>query len=179
MIEVWRAVPGWEGFYEVSDQGRVRSLDRTIIVRNCVGDLRPRRFRGRIMSIRPGKNGYLMAQFSAPNRHEYRNVHALVAEVFLGPPPEGQEVRHKDGVRANCTLSNLHYGTRQENALDRFAHGTIRRPFGEAAASAKLTNNAVRAIRASGATQRALGLQYGVSHSTIGLVVNRRSWPHI
>lgn len=51
-------------------------------------------------------------------------VHRLVAEVFIGPCPNGQEVRHKDGMRDNSHLDNLEYGTRRDNVLDMMRHGT-------------------------------------------------------
>lgn len=52
-----------------------------------------------------------------------RKVHALVAEAFIGPRPDGLEVRHIDGDRMHCSLSNIRYGTRAENMQDRLAHG--------------------------------------------------------
>jgi hypothetical protein len=105
--EEWRPIPGWPG-YEVSDLGRVishkRGLDREL-----------RTF--------PGPAGHPRVQLtrSRKDRRTYF-VHQLVMLAFVGPCPEGEEVRHLDGSRGN-TLTNLRYGTRRENAQDALAHG--------------------------------------------------------
>ncbi len=104
--EAWVPVPGYEGRWDVSSQGRVRSIPR-------------RRTRGGELVLRVNKRGYLSVTLGR-EKHE---VHRLVALAFLGPRPEGMEVRHLDGERLNCRVDNLAYGTRSENNFDRVAHG--------------------------------------------------------
>jgi hypothetical protein len=110
MKEQWRAVPGFEGVYEVSDRARVRSFRRR-----------------QVRLLRPGlaSNGYYTV---ALGRGNSRTVHSLVALAFLGPPPAGCEVRHKDGNRRRSCLTNLQYGTRSENIRDAVRHGTWMSP---------------------------------------------------
>lgn len=108
--ERWLPVVGWEGLYEVSDLGRVRSLPR-------------KHTRGRIRKLQIGKNGYWSVALSLNEIRKTYTLHRLMAEAFLGPRPEGQEVRHLDDNRLNCNLSNLAYGTRTENNLDRVRNG--------------------------------------------------------
>lgn len=108
--ESWRAVVGLEGLYEVSDAGRVRNL-RTLR-------------RGGVMKLSVGTDGYLAVGLTRDGRQTTYRVHKLVAAAFIGPCPEGQEVRHWDGDRANAALSNLLYGTRAENIADQRRHGT-------------------------------------------------------
>ena len=128
-LEEWRPIPGWEGAYEASSFGRVRSVDRTIVVRNPGGVLGPRRFRGRVLRAGRIKNGYYLVSFTGPGRkREYRYVHDLVLLAFVGPKPAGLEVCHNDGTRDNNRLENLRYDTRQANAQDRWKHGTMLRP---------------------------------------------------
>lgn len=105
MGEHWKSVPGFEGRYEVSSEGRVRSLLRG----------------GRVLRAGIASHGYPMVVLGRGNP---RTIHSLVAEAFLGPRPAGQEVRHKDGNRKNASAGNLCYGTRSENIRDAVAHGT-------------------------------------------------------
>lgn len=115
--EVWRAVIGLEGRYEVSDLGRVRSLDREVITSHGV----TRRYRGRPLTPSVGNHGYLVVSVG---RRVKRTVHSLVAEAFIGPRPNGQEVRHKDGNALDCRAANLEYGTSRDNTADAIRHGT-------------------------------------------------------
>lgn len=108
--ELWRPVVGWEGLYEVSDQGRVRSLPRTTT-------------KGRVLKLRLAE-GYPAVSLSKEAVVRTRKVHKLVIEAFIGPCPEGLEVRHLNGVSTDARLLNLRYGTRSENARDRVLHGT-------------------------------------------------------
>jgi len=111
--EEWRAIAGREGEYEVSSLGRVRSLDRVLAD--------GRRRKGQILAPRFGATGYVTTCLGAGN---YRLVHRLVVEAFIGPIPEGQDVRHLDGSRTNNVPENLCYGTRLENMADQRRHGT-------------------------------------------------------
>lgn len=108
--EIWKPVPGWEGLYEVSNRGAVRSL----------------RGKGRILKPQRGSKGKGRADAQYPrvvfkrtvdgeHIHERVRVHRLVWSVFRGPIPEGLEVNHKDLDRANAALSNLELLTRKAN----------------------------------------------------------------
>ncbi len=182
MTEEWRAVPGWSGFYEVSDAGNVRSLDRRWPVTNRFGNVENRQHRGKLLKLGVLKNGYQMVSLTRPGGvRRYAYVHNLVAEAFIGPKPLGEEVCHRDGVRTHNALRNLRYGTRSSNALDRHVHGTMNQARGVDHYHAKLDEDAVRRIRelAPGMSRRALGRMFGVRHRTVSDVVERRSWKHV
>lgn len=115
-LERWLPVVGWEGLYEVSELGRVRSLPRK--------GGNNRTYGGSILTQTPIKGGYLEVTLSRNNQSRPAKVHVIVARAFLGPRPEDLEVRHLDGNPANEWLSNLIYGTRSENILDQVRHGT-------------------------------------------------------
>lgn len=106
--------------YEVSNLGRVRSIDRILVGRDGVA----RHYRGRIRKQHIATDGYPAVSIGSVGQ-DFRTVkvHVLVARAFLGPGPTGQEVRHRDGDRRNPRLSNLIYGTKSENAYDRVTHG--------------------------------------------------------
>lgn len=118
--EQWRPVVGYEGCYEVSNLGRVRSVRRTAI--DSAG--RWRTWRGRVLRLKINADGYPVAGLTQNNVTRSHLAHRLAALAFLGPCPEGQEVRHLDGNPANGALSNLAYGTKSENAQDTLRHGT-------------------------------------------------------
>jgi hypothetical protein len=109
---------------------------------------------------------------------ERRAVHKLVAEAFLGPCPPGQQVRHLDGNNQNNAATNLTYGTKRENELDKMRHGTL--THGERNGAAKLTWATVDEIRrryAAGESQVTIALDYAAVHpGTIGKVVRGERW---
>lgn len=114
--ERWAAVPGFEGSYEVSSAGRVRSLDRTRLFR----DGRERRYAGQQLRTTPDPKGYPVVNLSGNNK---RQVHTLVACAFRGPRPAGQECRHLNGVSSDNRACNLVWGTSSENKHDLIRHG--------------------------------------------------------
>lgn len=150
----WRAVPDWEGWYEVSDTGIVRSVDRTI----NFSDGRVRKYRGKILSTYTDDFGYLKVTMKANGHFERVHVHVLVAAAHIGPRPPGKQVRHWDGNHTNNSRKNLRYGTAQENADD-----TSR--LGRWNPKSKLTNEQVREIRAARGkvTGVELARRYGTS----------------
>lgn len=124
VAEEWRPVVGYEGYYEVSDQGRVRSLGRVMRYGNQKYPNRQRFVRGRFMTRTPNvRGGHLYVSLMVEGQIKSKAVHVLVAEAFLGPRPEGLQVRHINGVPADCRLSNLAWGTQSENMADRVRHG--------------------------------------------------------
>lgn len=172
--EEWRPVCGYEGRYEVSSFGNVRSLLRK--VRRHDGHWQTHA--GRVLRQTVGTHGYpTVALCNGAERGTTRTVHTLVAAAFLGPRPEGHEVRHKNGNRLDPRADNLAYGTGADNQADRIAHGTHCR--GEKNAMAKLTALDVkhaRSMRNSGAKFREIARHFNVSEATIHDLVAGRSW---
>ena len=119
--ERWKPVSGYEGLYEVSSHGRVRSLDRNV----TRSDGQVHRYKGKLLRTPLSTGGgYPFVRLSAQGKTQVRTVHSLVAEAFIGTRPEGMEVCHNDGNPANNRLDNLRYGTPSENELDKLRHGT-------------------------------------------------------
>lgn len=116
-----RAVPGFEGIYEVSDGGRVWSLDRMQTMKNG----HRRTVKGRELKPALTGGGYPHVSLWRDGRQAwFTAVHRIVALAFIGPRPEGMEVRHLDGNPENNALANLTYGTPSENQFDKVRHGT-------------------------------------------------------
>jgi len=171
--EEWRPIDGYEGRYEVSSLGRVRSLDHVVEFRTATGDERKLTVRGRLLKLTPNNHGYMQCGLS----NKTHIVHALVLAAFHGRRPDGLECRHLDGNKLNNAAFNLTWGTSKENGQDCVRHGTALR--GEDNPAAALTENQVREIRNTTTYQHVLAAKFGVSQSTIGRARRGVSWTHL
>ena len=168
----WRWVPGYEGKYQVSDQGDVRRWWRY------------RKRWGPNLRTWPDKDGYRAVGLSTPGvraPHQQR-VHRLVAAAFLGPTPEGMFVCHNNGDPADNRLENLRIDSPKGNSRDQARHGTQNRLRGAQNGGTRFTEEDVLAIRkrrAEGETITSLAREYGVGISTISRIANRQRWAHL
>lgn len=177
--EEWRPIHGYEGLYEVSNLGRVRSLDKP----TCVGS-RTRRKQGRVLRLLKRKKKYLAVRLSKTGQITTLNVHTLVLTAFVGPRPEGLTCNHIDGNSLNNVVENLEWVTPLENI--RHAHAlNLIVPFlprGARNARTKLTDDEVLSIRrlyAEGARNKDLAQQFHVSPGNISMIVHRQKWTHL
>ncbi len=177
-VEEWRAIPGYEGFYEVSNLGRVKSLGRVVERKNN----RSHSVRGGILKLGE-KNGYVQTKLTIANVRRDKNVHVLVASAFIGPRPEGLIVLHGENGKLDNSVGNLSYGTyKQNNAQDRHRDGTA--CTGEKHYNAVLTVEKIwlaRAIVPNGprGTLRRLAAEWGVTDATLSLAVSGKSWAYV
>lgn len=118
--ERWLPVVGYEGLYEVSDQGRVKSLERKVAYKDGRVRVNPARLR----NPKPRPDGRLQLKMVHPDKPD-RNVllHRMVLEAFVGPCPEGMECLHENDNPQDNRLVNLRWGTRSENQADRVRNG--------------------------------------------------------
>lgn len=164
--ERWLPVVGWEGIYEVSDLGRVRSLPR--------GISGGRRIKGRVLALTVDDSGTHTVLLRDSPRRRHVHIYILVAEAFIGPRPAGLQIRHLNDDRTDNRLANLTYGTQGENMVDAVLNGKH--------GNTKLTVDNVREIRrryAAGESQAAVAADYGVKPITVQAVVKRRNWKHV
>ncbi|WP_372462860.1 NUMOD4 motif-containing HNH endonuclease [Rhodococcus rhodochrous] len=118
-IEIWKPIPGFEGYYDVSNQGNVRGLDRIV-------PAGPRQYRIKGKVLKPRVNvqtSYLSVSLRKNGATHYLHIHTLVLLAFVSPRPDGMEVCHNNGDRSDNRLSNLRYGTPSENGHDAVRHG--------------------------------------------------------
>lgn len=172
LTEHWKPVVGYEGLYEVSDLGRVRSLARVTTHGHPVASsyLKPI----------PQRAGHLRVMLcDGPSHTCIRFIHVLVLEAFVGLRPKGAHSRHfPDRDPTNNALTNLSWGTRKENEADKAIHGT--RINGERQHLSKLTVEDVKAIRRRATeNQYVLAREFNVSQVTIWSVLRRRTWKHV
>lgn len=177
--EVWKPIPGFEDSYEASTHGRIRSLDR--IVMFAASGRQPehtKRLRGKILR-RSITKGYPCVSLYRGSVRSQKMVHAIIADTFLGPRPPGALACHGNGIRTECDVDNVYWGTPQDNADDRIRHGN-NRP-GSQNKNAKLLERDISEIRrlASSMTQKSLATRFGVSQSRISSIINNTSWRHV
>ena len=161
MREEWRCVVGWEGLYEVSSHGRVKSMNFR------------RKGRPGIVSLKLKRGGYLQASLCRNGERHYRLVHHLVLEAFSGPRPRGAQGRHLNGDPGDNRARNLAWGTVRQNHHDKIWHGT----FG-----AKLKPEQVVELRdaiEAGVSATELAVRYGVAEGTVYRIARGELWRRI
>lgn len=127
MAEEWRAVVNYEGLYEVSNLGRVRSLERVILTSHGV----LRRYRGCLLR-QTTTTGYHLVGLSKEGCETHIFVHRLVAIAFCDKPLNGQiQVNHKNGIKSDNRAMNLEWATRSENMQHAIRSGLFVHPCGE------------------------------------------------
>ena len=156
--KLWSAVVGSDGKFEVSNHGEIRKVAT-----------------GNPVTLSTTSAGYLCCFVASYGERKLRKVHIMVAEAFIGSRPEGHEVAFEDGVKANCRLSNLRYGTPKEHAEDRIRRGFV-------PGSAKLTADKVLEMRQlinDRVNFQIIAAKYDVSYGTVKKVSQRLTWTHI
>jgi hypothetical protein len=173
-MEEWRAVVGYEGLYEVSSEGRVRSLDRVVDALSRARNPIKKFYLGAELKRTLNPNGYYIV---AVRRGNVRSVHSLVLESFVGPRPSGMWIRHLDGNSTNNKLGNLAYGTALENSHDKIAHGTMN--YGTVNGQSKLNDEIVHRVRHLGLGKKEAAALAGCTVSAINYALARKTWKHV
>jgi hypothetical protein len=176
--EEWRPVRGYEGLYEVSSLGRIKSLCRTTTRING----RPLPIKERILRQNGvGHMKYLAVALNDGKIQRSARVHCVVLNAFVGDRPAGKQARHLDGNRLNNSVHNLAWGTAEENMSDKWEHGNM--PIGSKCTFAKLNDEKARAIKIlkekTLATIDDLASLFDVSDQCVRAIVAGRSWRHV
>lgn len=172
--ETWLPVPGYEGFYTVSDHGRVFSVPRITHGAKVV-----KRVGGAFLAQARMSGGYGRVSLYKHGKKKLFFAHTLVLTAHVSPRPSGLFGCHKDGNPSNNRLDNLRWATPSENTQDMFAHGTAY--TGERHWKTKLTNSDVSEIFArlgAGETGLDIATRFGVTPSCVSAIKTGRSWAH-
>ena len=164
--ERWRQISNFSD-YDVSDRGRVRSWKPVRSGRSTVP---------KIMQTRAGSDGYIRVTLqNNKSRKSVQRVHLLVAKEFIGQA-RGRLVLHKDGNKSHPWLSNLEYGSYEDNSDDKYIHGTDQ--SGEKNSQAELTKKDAKAIyKLKGkATQIEIAAMYGISRQAVSDIHRGITW---
>lgn len=173
--ELWMDINGYEGLYQVSNRGRVRSVTHTITMNNG----RERTIYGKELVLHEGGNNqYLQAHLHKDGNVQNRLVHRMVAELFIGEIPDGYEINHKNANVQDNRVENLEIVTRKENMAHAVRNNLVQ--CGEEHHSAKLTNEDAIMIRKlyrkGDISQTELGKMFGVSQNVIFKIVNYETY---
>lgn len=177
-MQEWKAIKGFEGGYEISNDGQVKSLARiTKGGNNGPFAIKERLLRITFTKLRPN------VSMSYQGTKRTFLVHKLVADAFL-PQPEGKDVViHKDGNLKNCCVDNLEWLSNAELAEKRKSDDTYKALKGTQVHSAKLSEENVLSIRdrysRGNETMFDLAAEFNVSKALISYIVNYKSWKHI
>lgn len=114
-MEIWKDIQGYENMYQVSDLGRIRSLDRV----NSLGQ----NIKGKIRKTRMDNRGYPIVRLSKEGKYKDLPIHRLVAIAFIPNPDNKETVNHIDGDKINWSIGNLEWMTTEENTKHAFNTG--------------------------------------------------------
>ena len=184
--EIWKAIPGFEAIYDVSNQGRVRSYWKQVRKSTGYGsesfiDALPQRILRQFLD----RYGYPTVNLTKEGKMYVLKIHRLVLETFIGARPPRMECCHDDGNKRNNFVANLKWGTSVANTQDSIRHGTLRGTFEKGAnhprPTAKLSEDQVLQIRSlyPGKSMKEIGMTFGVTSRTIGQIIQRKRWKHI
>jgi hypothetical protein len=172
--EIWLPIKGYEGLYECSSLGRIKSLPR--IASN--NQPFPGGIRKQFIDPRPGY-GYLNVGLNINGKKRSKCVHRIIAIAFLGLPSMSLDVNHINGIKTDNRIENLEWLSRSENIKHSFKLG-LSKIHGMYSRNKKLNTEKVAEIRQKYLPRkysfRMLGREYGVSEATIRQIVNMESW---
>lgn len=175
MEQIWKDIKGYEGLYQVSNIGNIRSLDRKVFNNgnNSICNVK-----GKILKPNKDKGGYeYVGLVKNKTKTNSIKVHRLVAFAFCEGYEVGLEVNHKDGVRHNNNFNNLEWVSRSKNIRDTFKRG--RDVNGQKNNSSKLKNEYIGIIASlydSGVSQKVISNAFGVSQGTISNIITNKHY---
>lgn len=123
LAELWKDIKGYEGIYQVSNLGRVRSLDKKTYQKNKFGKFQHVLHKGRILNIQKQRNGYLTIDLHKNGKFERKTIHKLVADTFIPNINNYKYINHKDSNISNNKANNLEWCTQSYNIKYAYDHG--------------------------------------------------------
>jgi hypothetical protein len=176
MMEIWKDIKGYEGYYQVSNAGRVKSLPRRL-------ERRGRwhmNIRERILKPAINRKGYERIRLCVQMQERDFSVHRLVAEAFLPNPESKPEVNHINCNKADNRVDNLEWATTKENVTHAIANNLRRGLKGERSAKAMLTNAQAAELRAKYGSRkmtiRELSNETNISYTVVQKIVTNKSY---
>ena len=172
---MWKDIKEYEGYYQVNEEGKVKSVERWISNGSPNGMIK----KEQILKTQQNKNGYLQVTLCKQGKKKCVYVHRLVAEAFLDNPNNLETVNHKNGNKLDNNVSNLEFSSYQEN--NQHAYDTGLHNKNENHYKARLTIEQVKEIKENGKydTYEAIGKKYGVSKATIRDILVGNTWKNI
>lgn len=177
--EIWKDIKGYEGLYQVSNHGRVRSLDRIAINGRRNGY---RKIKGRILRAGKHTGGYVTVTLSKESVTKSFVVHRLVAESFVNNPLNKPEVNHIDAIKTNNYYKNLEWVTSSENTIKGLELGIMNTARGEQKPNSVLKEEQVIEVKKrilKGDKNSVIAKDFGVHYMVIQEIKKGRNWKHV
>lgn len=173
MREIWKDIRGYEGLYQISNFGRVKSLARTIYY----SDGKSIYYNDRILANNVDSNGYLSTKLSKDKKPHRFRIHSLVANAFIYNPNNLPVINHLDSNKTNNHVDNLEFCTQKNNIRHAMTSGKFDNS-GEKNHSAKLTNQQANEIRVLffKFKRKVLAENYGVCRGVIDNIINKKTY---
>ncbi len=166
MNEIWKDIAGYEGLYQVSNLGRVKSLKKEII-----------------MKVNPDKNGYLTLCLSVNRKESNKRIHRLVAEAFIPNPKNLPYVCHKDDNPENNSVDNLWWGTHTDNVRDMWKKDRAVIKRGSENSRSLITEDIARKVKLlrlqTGEGKVKISRKLGIPESVVAHIIRGNSWKHV
>lgn len=177
--EIWKDIEGYEGYYQASSFGNIRSIDREVPYIRYGISLK-KKMKGKVLSPAIKNSGYFKLALSSYNNLKHSCVHRLVAETFIPNPKKLKCVNHIDGDKLNNNIENLEWISHTDNNIHAFKTGL--KKVNENHGRSKLKNEEVYEIKeliSLGIPQRQIAFMYEVSPSTIHLIKTGKNWSYL
>ena len=180
-MEIWKDIKGYEGVYQISNTGLVKSLSRALIRGRGGLYILPEK----LLKIKVNRGGYQVVHLRT-NKNWYPTVHKLVAEAFIPNPENKQTVNHINGVKTDNKVENLEWATHSEQVIHAIATGLYKQPDislytkrGSENPISKIKEEdipEIKKLRESGMTYREIGEKYNIGISQVFRICKNQSW---
>ncbi len=176
-MENWKPITGFEGLYEVSDLGRVKSLERDVLKWDG-----KRKVDSRILGLSK-KGGYQSIGLWSNGILKTKMVHRLVAMAFIPNPLNKKQVNHKNGIKNDNRVVNLEWCTPKENSHHAWKIGLQKQGKGESHPSATIDEKTALEIKEmcknGSYTKREIALMFGTTYSVVREIYRNKTWRHL
>lgn len=182
-LEIWKDIEGFEGFYQISNLKRVRSLG--FLTSSNIKHNSSIYRKGRVLKPILKNTGYYSFNLCKNGVRQMKDLHRIFAEAFLPNPENKPEINHINGIKTDNNLSNLEWVTRKENALHAYKTNLmpgIKTYYGEENPVSKLNNAKVREIKRMlkmGIMQTQIAKTFAVNPSTIKAIKQNKTWKQV
>lgn len=173
-MEIWKDIKGYEGLYQVSNLGNVKSLNRNKIYKDTFIKINER-----LLKPSTNKGGYKQVVLYKNDSKKTFKVHRLVALVFLDNSNQYLEVNHKNGIKHDNYVNNLEWCNHSQNVQHSFDNKLQIPLCGEKHGMSKLNKEDILNIKQSLLSSRKIAKNYNVNKSTILRIRNNQIWKHL